>query len=325
MCPLFGVLVSYHGNGVIGGWIQNITIRNNNSITRGGNLIAWGLLENSIIENNESPHASGVELDRGSAIIANSIIRNNITTQQGGGGIYIDDESAAIILGSTIDNNTILAEQNGAGIYTESPIMIRSSTISGNAGANAGGGIYSESVVDMSNSTISDNSAINGGGFYVLTGTLSLDYSTITNNQAAEQGGGIFNADATTINGSIIAGNSAGGAISNSTADCLAPSPLTFAGYSIFGEGTGCGKNGRFDQTISPATVFTNLLHPLADNDGSTNTHATKLGSLAINAGNDDHCPSTDQRGILRPQANRCDIGAFEKEVQFVYLPIITK
>jgi uncharacterized repeat protein (TIGR01451 family) len=38
-------------------------------------------------------------------------------------------------------------------------------------------------------------------------------------------------------------------------------------------------------------------------------------GSPAIDAGTNDGCPATDQRGVTRPQGPRCDIGAFERAV----------
>src|SRR5439155_6274327 len=60
------------------------------------------------------------------------------------------------------------------------------------------------------------------------------------------------------------------------------------------------------------------LLGPLQDNGGATQTHALLAGSPAIDAGDNNGCPGTDQRGIARPvDANSdgvaiCDIGAFE-------------
>ncbi len=60
------------------------------------------------------------------------------------------------------------------------------------------------------------------------------------------------------------------------------------------------------------------MLGPLADNGGPTQTLALLPGSPAIDAGDDALCPSTDQRGEIRPQDGnndglaKCDIGAFE-------------
>jgi uncharacterized repeat protein (TIGR01451 family) len=60
------------------------------------------------------------------------------------------------------------------------------------------------------------------------------------------------------------------------------------------------------------------LLGPLANNGGSTFTHALLPGSPAIDAVTHSACPppSTDQRGITRPQGTACDIGAYEAPPQ---------
>ncbi len=54
------------------------------------------------------------------------------------------------------------------------------------------------------------------------------------------------------------------------------------------------------------------MLAPLADNGGATPTLLPAADSPAIDAGNDEDCPETDQRGVSRPQGSGCDIGAVE-------------
>lgn len=54
------------------------------------------------------------------------------------------------------------------------------------------------------------------------------------------------------------------------------------------------------------------LLGPPAYNGGSTLSLEPRAGSPAIDAGADDVCAGSDQRGISRPQGVRCDIGAVE-------------
>jgi hypothetical protein len=56
------------------------------------------------------------------------------------------------------------------------------------------------------------------------------------------------------------------------------------------------------------------LLGPLADNGGPTQTHALLPSSPAIDAGDNNGCPPTDQRGVARPSGLACDIGAYEVE-----------
>ena len=37
-------------------------------------------------------------------------------------------------------------------------------------------------------------------------------------------------------------------------------------------------------------------------------------GSPALDAASTPDCPTTDQRGVLRPQGAACDIGSYERE-----------
>ena len=76
------------------------------------------------------------------------------------------------------------------------------------------------------------------------------------------------------------------------------------------------------------------MLGPLADNGGTTHTHALLSISQAVDAGDAAVCLSTDQRGVTRPQDGdgdsvaRCDIGAFEYDglpPRRVYLPMIVR
>jgi hypothetical protein len=54
-------------------------------------------------------------------------------------------------------------------------------------------------------------------------------------------------------------------------------------------------------------------LGALANNGGPTLTYALSFASPAINAGANVNCPAADQRGVARPQAFICDIGAYER------------
>jgi hypothetical protein len=79
--------------------------------------------------------------------------------------------------------------------------------------------------------------------------------------------------------------------------------------------GTDCGA------TISSAGTS---LQALGDNGGPTQTQALGTGSPAINAAVGCPPPSTDQRGISRPQGSACDIGAFECQAGECGLGVVT-
>ena len=236
----------------------------------------------------------------------------------------------------TIRHGNVIAD--GGGIHNRGTLTIANSTLSGNsADWGMGGGIFNRSgTLTISNSTLSGNSASNGGGISNANGTLTISNSTLSGNS----GRGIFNYGTLTISNSTLSGNSGGGILNDNTltidnsiitnstggGDCI--------NYSTIG-----GSNNLLDDFattdctgISTAAV-TNFDTNLADNGGSTLTHALLPGSNAIDAGINS-CPdhngvplTTDQRGFVRPQGVACDIGAFEFDAtppeQHIYLPIV--
>src|SRR6185503_2646234 len=146
-------------------------------------------------------------------------------------------------------------------------------------------------TVTLNNSTVSGNSAsFFGGGIYNNNGgTMTLHYSTVANNTSDsdnngnDSGGGIYN-NADTVNllnlkSSIVTGNKNGtSGTTDATADC-GGNAMTSQGYNLTGTGTGCGLSGTGNVTVTPASVFTTVLSPLADNGSATQTHALLAGS----------------------------------------------
>jgi hypothetical protein len=95
----------------------------------------------------------------------------------------------------------------------------------------------------------------------------------------------------------------------NSGTNCVAEDAGTF---------TTAGNNLSNDDDCPLSGDIVNMdpmLGPLADNGGPTMTHAISEDSPAVNAGDDNGCADTDQRGVDRPQGAHCDIGAFEVEL----------
>jgi ABC-type amino acid transport system permease subunit len=97
----------------------------------------------------------------GRTIIKNSVIRNNASTQAGG-GIYSSCcstyDTALFISNTTISNNNA---PRGGGIFNSSPLHLNNVTITENAGSWMGGGIYSSDggsantgSIDIQNSII---------------------------------------------------------------------------------------------------------------------------------------------------------------------------
>ena len=234
------------------------------------------------ITGGNAPFAGGGILNRGTLMLSETAIVGNLTGDGGDGGGIANAGGSVSISRSTISGNTagtvVPAVGVGGGLSnTNSGSMeVINSTISSNVAGHVGAGIYNE------------NSA-----------TLTLTNVTIAANTASSSGGGIENLGNTTFKNTIIS-------------DCSPLGPLTSLGHNLVGINTGCPSDGPGDITFTPATIFTTVLGPLQDNGGSTETHALLTGSPAFEAGDNTACPTTDQRGVVRPQGLACDVGAFE-------------
>src|SRR5262249_44344839 len=144
------------------------------------------------------------------------------------------------------------------------------------------------------NSTFSGDSGANDVS--VLDATLALTNVTLVNSGTILQvsGGNAL------LKNNILKGGTACSLISGGT--------VSSAGANLTTDGS-CGLAAVGDQVTTRAAL---ALAPLADNGGSTPTHALLAGSAAINAAPLAGCPETDQRGVARPQVGLCDSGAYE-------------
>jgi CSLREA domain-containing protein len=242
-----------------------------------------------------------------------------------GGGIT-NSRGSVTLTNSTVAGNSAA---DGGGIHNSSDggVTITNSTIAGNSATNEGGGIFNEArvrhvaFVTLTNSTVSGNSAGSGGGIFTSNRGefdvgVSLTNSTVVSNSATVEGGGGIRqrgADAVlSLGNTIVARNGA-----PTGPDVFDTGELVGASFSLIGDGSGSGiTNTDGNQVGSASAPIDPKVGPLANNGGPTQTHALLLGSPAIDAASTPDCPSTDQRGVLRPQGPACDIGSFERAVQ---------
>ncbi len=305
--------------------IATVTISNStlsgNSGTYGGGIYGIGTLtiDNSTLSGNSAGNGGGIFIsglgESANLKISNSTLSGNSakTTDGTGQGGGISNELGTL----TIDNSTLSgnsAQIFGGGIYTSNgSLTLNNSTLSDNSGTY-GGGIYNggSGGLKISNSTLSGNSGTYGGGIY-SSGTLTIDSSTLSGNSAKNSGGGIniFTYGRLTIGNSIVSGN-----IAPSGSEILGT--FTSSGYNLFGNsGTNGLSSGTASGTdITPTVTLDQIIGPLANNGGPTQTHALIANSPAINAGN-PRIVTPDQRGEIRIGVT--DIGAFEWQP----LPII--
>jgi CSLREA domain-containing protein len=257
-----------------------------------GNLV----LNNTIITGNSNPNGVG-------GVIANIVIldmKNSTISHNSGGWGGISTDNGFSMENSTVNDNSGTAGTGGMHIVGGGTIF--NSTISGNHGTE-GAGIWTNQGLTITNSTIVDNIAIgtgsgtsytgNGGGlyFYGSSGVVNLNNTIIANNQS--------NAGSPNCSG-----------------------PITSLGHNLISSSSGCTITAMLGDKFNVATS----VGALANNGGFTRTHALLSGSPAINAGSNSACPAEDQRGVIRPQAGICDIGAYELEFSYkIYLPLILK
>lgn len=205
----------------------------------------------------------------------------------GQGGAVFHDGNLTLINSVVSDN---AASSTGGGIRTTGTALLTvvNSTLSGNT-ATSGGAIHSSAtaLVNIANSSVSANSATTGtGGGIANEGGLTILQSTVAANTAATGGGGIANTGIiSTLGNTILATN----ASTTGAADLTLNSggTVTSASGNVIGTNTGHTiTNGvNSNQVGTAATPLDPLVGSLADNGGSTRTHALLAGSPAINSG----------------------------------------
>ena len=319
--------------------ITGSTIESNQGggINSGGNL--------TVTDSTVSKNAGGgINFSDGTATITGSTISNNtVTGKNDGGGINNGQDGAMTIVDTTVTGNNA-NDGTGGGIYNDGTLSLDDSTVASNKDSAGGGGIDNANTLTVADSTISKNTLVDAGGAggggilnqppgkKAVPPSLVLTASTLAGNLSDGRGGGIENHGGTAaITSSTLAQNTskkqgggidttAGGSTSLAATAVAESSPqdcsgaMTDAGYNLDDDGScGLSSASNSDSDVDP------YLGPLQDNGGPTKTEEPAHGSPLLgviptgaSANGVTLCPGTDQRGVTRPQASACDIGAVE-------------
>jgi hypothetical protein len=266
----------------------------------------------------------------GTLTVTNSTFSGN----SGGFGGAIFNGGTLTLTNSTLSGNTA----TGGAIYNDygGTLTVTNCTFSGNSGGPGGaiasditrnyGGTLTVTNCTFSGNTVGTGANGHGGGAIANGGTLTVTNGTFSGNTADALGGAIINSDTVTVTNSTFSGNSDhdGGTIYNysgtltltnaivasstSRGNCVGS--ITDGGHNLDSDGS-CGVGPATDPKLDP--------EGLANNGGPTQTIALRVGSPAINAGDETVCAAPpvnnlDQRGYVRPGtgATRCSIGAYE-------------
>ncbi len=309
---------------------STVTISESVTIAGGGSITLSPTGTNRILYLDDTPPANvtlsgltfagnGTSTHDGAAIfhydgaltIQYCVFTGNSTT--GRGGAIFNYFGSLTIQDSTFSGNHANTGNGGAiYMYAGGPLTISNSTLTGNT-AQSGGAIYlyNAAASSITNSTLSGNSATGKGGAIVMYGTdLAISNSTLSGNSAGTDGGAIYLTGSTLTLVSTIVANSTdlGGAPKGDIWD--------ETGATVNSTNSLIGNTAGFNFNVDVNNIKNQnpLLGPLANNGGTTRTHALLAGSPAIDKGSNPLALAFDQRGAGFPRTTgaQTDIGAFE-------------
>jgi predicted outer membrane repeat protein len=178
-----------------GTWITGTVIHGNSATGDGGGIADESggtpvdIIDSKITGNHAGGAGGGLDEESGGpGGMTNTIISGNSATE--GGGINDSQGAYTLYTGVTISGNHASGDGGGIAlnwsVVAGSPVMssFNGSTISGNYAGARGGGLYSQDPLDLSSTTITGNHAIGGGGIYSdgAEATVTLTDSSPMNN-----------------------------------------------------------------------------------------------------------------------------------------------
>jgi uncharacterized repeat protein (TIGR01451 family) len=292
-----------HGNTGLPAISSLIAIRGNNATIESGNVCTFDGVPSASEFRFFLVQAGALSLEH--LTLANGCADGTgSSSARDGGAVHVEQGGVLIVQNANLRNNRA---RRGGAVFSLGDDLFEASTLTGNS-ATFGGAVFAGGTLTLSNSTLSGNSASSlGGAAFVDSGAvLNIEQSSF-NGSGAALSNGIYSSLSTVNLKNTILNNSR--CDENSDAG---PSTWNALGDNL-DSASSCAN--LFASNVTPnATV---RLGPLADNGGTTQTHALLPGSPAIDAVTSctrisQSVITVDQRDIARPQGAACDIGAFE-------------
>lgn len=172
--------------------LDNVQLLNNYSSVTGGAIYCYDSLltiQNSLLQNNSSPTAGAIFNDGCPVNIHHSTLQDNQALDVFGRGGAIENAPLGVltITHTTLRNNSA-ADGGGLFVATGAAAVLDNVTLADNSGGY-GGGVENGGDLTIRNSLI-DNNAVtgSGGGLWNIGGTAVIEKSTFANNFAYEGG-----------------------------------------------------------------------------------------------------------------------------------------
>lgn len=284
---------------------ERLVIQLNSEITVGrpliidGSSVSGGSADALVQIRGDGNHRLLRVLQDGDLSLIRLRLSNGVATDVGGG---IRNAGRLSVLETRFDGHSANSGNLGGGAIfndNEASLSIERSSFDGNS-AIRGSALFNAGEAEILNSTFSGNRGVTNEGAIQNRGALVANHITVTGNgreDAAPTAGGLFtfNADTTLIN-SILAGNTG--------RDCFISGGVVDTVAVL--------AQSRFN---CPSILTADpQLEALSDNGAPTLSHAPGADSPALGAGDAAFCLPLDQRAFTRPDADRCDLGAIERD-----------
>lgn len=172
------------------GTYATVTIQN--LVLTGGNIAESG---------------GGVFVGGGNFIINGGAIANNVSSNDNGGGVYVDGNSTFTANSGTIGGNGAgNSAKNGGAIYiaASGKVELKGATISYNVSDTSGGGVANYGTFEMTSGSVTNNTSGHNGGGVNNSGTLTMTGGTIANNTATADGVGVYDSGTLSLGGSAV-------------------------------------------------------------------------------------------------------------------------
>ncbi|MCB0034480.1 MAG: tandem-95 repeat protein, partial [Anaerolineales bacterium] len=320
---LYETQLDAQGNGRV------VTILDAGEVTLQNLTLAQGYAVAPNGSSNPANFGGGLFVDDGDSVHLENVTIRDSFAEWYGSGVYLGYDSTLTVAGSEIISNTIpnIEVRRGGGIFmrNNATLTMTHSTVAYNE-SQGGGGIYASNNANVyvAHSAIHDNESLGHGGGLFVSGNLTVVNSTISGN-VGTLGGALrltTNASADFSFTTIVSNTGTSGlefdgaaTLSNTiiayhTVDCNGTPPVD-NGYNLASDSS-CGFAAGTSQTSTDP-----LLSPLGQHGGTTATHLPSLISPALQAipvgvNGCGTAVTNDQRGVVRPKDNACDIGSVE-------------